>query len=131
MAGRADFERTCWCALPTVVRHAGFGNEGYLYCSRGPHVVTFSSFSATYAQVAGREAHPWTLSEQERGRVESALLPCPCGGYFRFSNPLVCPRCHQVRRRGLPEDIHYEILDLCVSDEAGDPTWAPARPAGP
>ena len=96
--------------------HAGFGNQGFLYCDSDPTIVTFSSFDPLYRRLVG-EVHPWMLAAPQRQRVEEALLPCPCGGRFSFQAEPRCSSCGTSLRSALPGDIYYVILDRRVDGE--------------
>jgi hypothetical protein len=72
--------------------HAGFGNCGFLYNDAGDESFIWSSFDPDYIALVG-QCHPWMLNEEQRARVEQALLPSPSGGSWRFSNPARCPQC--------------------------------------
>src|SRR3989338_5439487 len=89
--------------------HAGFGEQGFLYCNKDSTVLTFSVFDRRFQKLIG-EKMPWTLNSKDKSNVERALKPCPCGGRFRFKNPAKCPHCGKVLRRGITNDIHYIVL---------------------
>ncbi len=95
--------------------HAGFGDEGYLYCDRGPTVLTWSAYDRAYSALANKL--PWMLTDAEKRHVEDALLPCPCGGKFAFGNPPLCPYCLQEIRSLVPDPIYYLVVDNRVRGE--------------
>lgn len=68
--------------------HAGFGNNAYFYCSKGPHTLVMSSYT---------EGAPAPLSHPDASalaKLEAHLPRCgQCGGAFRYLNPLLCPHC--------------------------------------
>jgi len=70
--------------------HAGFGNNAYFYCDRGPHTLVISSYL---------EGAPSPLSHPEPAKLtalESRLPRCEvCGGSFSYLNPLLCPHCNE------------------------------------
>jgi len=86
--------------------HAGFGNVGFLYCEACPNLVVFSSFDPRYTRIAG-EVHPWMLNFIKKWKVEGALMPCPCGGRFRFAAKPRCPLCNEPVPAILPDAIHF------------------------
>ena len=72
----------------TVERfHAGFGNQGFRYCDRDSTVLTWDSYDPTWTGLVG-EVHPWMLTPEQKDAVEGPHPMCPCGGRFRFLNPL-------------------------------------------
>jgi hypothetical protein len=72
--------------------HAGFGDQGYLYCDQDATVVTWNSYDPTYSGLVG-DTHPWMLDDQQKSRVERSVIACPSGGAFRFSANPRCPYC--------------------------------------
>ena len=61
--------------------------------------------------------HPWSLTEQEKQRVEEHLRPCTCGGRYRFDAPPRCPLCNCSLAPLILDDMHYiEIGDLVDAD---------------
>ncbi len=89
--------------------HAGFGDEGFLYCEDCPAVLTFSSFDPAYVDLV-REVHPWMLDTAQQSKVENGLKRCRCGSKFLFRSKPRCPSCGAPLRGSLPEDVHYLIL---------------------
>ena len=96
--------------------HAGFGDQGFLYCESDPTIVTFGAYGHPYRQLVGAVL-PWDLDADQRRRVEEALLPCPCGGRFTFRAEPRCPSCGASLRNALPGDIYYVILGRHVDGE--------------
>lgn len=101
--------------------HAGFGNEGFLYCDRDTSILVFSSYNRSYTQLVG-DKHPWMLSANEQGFVEGHLKPCPCGGSFLFKNPPRCPHCGASIASLLPSKIYYVVVDRII-DGNGEDVW--------
>ena len=89
--------------------HAGFGEEGFLYCDRDATVLTFSEFDRGFQRIIPNKV-PWGLTPEDRSRVEQSLKSCPCGGRFLFKNSAKCPHCGTVLRRGITKDIYYIVL---------------------
>jgi len=79
-----------------------------MYCDRDEMIVTWSSFDKQYERVVGQK-HPWTLEVDERRRVEEAIGSCPCGGRFSFTNPPLCPCCHESLASLVPDAIYYIV----------------------
>ena len=68
--------------------HAGFGNNAYFYCSKGPHTLIISSY------VNGAPAPLSHPDPKDLTKLESRLPKCQqCGGDFKYLNPFVCPHC--------------------------------------
>jgi hypothetical protein len=86
--------------------HAGFSNVGFLYCEACPNLVVFSSFDRRYAKIVD-QVHPWVLNFIEKRKVERELMPCSCGGRFRFRAKPRCPLCNKSIPAILPDSIHY------------------------
>lgn len=101
--------------------HAGFNNEGFLYCDSDPTVVTFSSFNPGYRTLVG-DVHPWSLDAAQRQIVEDHLLPCPCGGRFLFASEPTCPSCGASLRSALPGPGYYVIVGRRLDGDR-DPIW--------
>jgi hypothetical protein len=90
--------------------HAGFSNSGFLYNDAGDASFIWSSFDPDYAALVG-ERHPWTLTDQQRQRIEDSLLPSPTGGAWRFSNPARCPHCRGPISGPITETIYGLAFD--------------------
>ena len=73
--------------------HAGFGNQGYMYCDHDETVLTWDTYSPAYLKLTSK--HPWMLDPEGKSQVEAAVKPCPYGGSFAFANPPLCPFCHE------------------------------------
>jgi hypothetical protein len=118
-----QFPRTGSCLHPLSYKryHAGFSNEGYLYCSRDDTVLTWSSHNPHYTRIASK--HPWMLTPEEWGAVEAALKPCPCGGEFAFANPPRCPQCHRVRPDLALDRAHYVVVGRHLDGDV-EAVWA-------
>lgn len=86
--------------------HAGFSNQGFLYCDSCPNLVVFSSYDQRYTKIVGSR-HPWTLGDADLRSVEGQLKPCTCGGRFRFQAPPRCPLCNAPIREILEDSLHY------------------------
>lgn len=62
--------------------------------------------------------HPWTLTVDEKIKVENHLAPCTCGGRFRFGAPPLCPFCQTSLAALLPDSIHFiEIGEIIDADQ--------------
>jgi len=100
--------------------HAGFSDEGFLYCDNDQTVLKFSSFDPVYQRLVGA-VHPWVLAEEKKvdelKRVEDNLIPCPCGGHFSFENPLICPVCKGVFSEPIAKNIYYIVLGKMIDGE--------------
>lgn len=93
--------------------HAGFSNEGFLYCGKDSTVLVFDTYNRYYTRVIPNK-HPWMLSGVEKQKVERQLAPCPCGGTFAFNNKPRCPRCRREIRE-LADRIYYVVLQRVVN----------------
>jgi len=88
--------------------HAGFGDQGYLYCNLDETIVTWDSFSSGYVALVG-EVHPWMLDQNQRQSVEAAIIDCPYGGRFAYSALPRCPHCETELPNLTPDPIYYAI----------------------
>jgi len=96
--------------------HAGLSNRGFLYCDKGSSMLKFGSYNPNYQRIVGPK-HPWTLTAEEKAKLEKHLTPCKCGGRFRFGAPPLCPFCQASLASLLPDDIHFiEIGDVIDAD---------------
>ena len=93
--------------------HAGFSNQGFLYCSKDPTVLVFDSYNRYYNRIIA-DKHPWMLATKEKQYVEQHLKPCPCGGTFKFSNRPRCPCCGEVISN-LVDSTHYVIISKGIN----------------
>lgn len=97
--------------------HAGFSNRGFLYCDSLAAILEFDPYNPKYTAVVG-DKHPWSLSDEEKKRVEEALKPCRNGGRFRFGALPRCPSCNAPLPNLLKDDIHFvEIDDVIDADK--------------
>jgi hypothetical protein len=99
--------------------HAGFSNEGYLYCDSDAAVLTWDSYHPQYVRLVG-EKHPWMLSKEEQRRVEDALKPCPYGGRFTFANPPKCPHCLRDISSFVAEKVYFIVTGPRLKAEEVD-----------
>lgn len=102
--------------------HAGFSNQGFLYCNRDSSVLVFDTYNRYYVRIIP-EKHPWMLSEKEKHLVEANLAPCPCGGDFRFSHKLRCPYCGKSLEQ-LTDTIHYVVMDNKIVNGNKASAWS-------
>jgi hypothetical protein len=98
--------------------HAGFSDMGFLYCDKDTTVVTWNDITDTiYRELVGTKA-PWALTVEQKETVENALKSCPCGGEFKFRNPLRCPKCNATMKEGISEEsIYVYILGVWIDGE--------------
>jgi len=108
---------TCsYCKRPIQLKgpyHAGFSNEGFLYCDKDATVLIFDSFNRYYNRVVPNK-HPWMLTTKEKQAVEHHLKPCQCGGIFKFGNKPRCPYCKKLIREFV-DSMHYLIIGKKVN----------------
>jgi hypothetical protein len=103
------------------IYHAGFNDEGFLYCNRDLTVLTFSIYDETFIKLAP-DRTPWPkdaiapLNKEEQGSIERQLKSCPCGGTFSFRNQPRCLYCH-ASLASLVDSIHYVIFNRRISGE--------------
>lgn len=96
--------------------HAGFGNQGFLYNDDGNLTLVWSSFDSCYEAIVGQK-HPWTLTPEDRAALESALLPAPSGGRWRFRNPARCKQCGEAISEPITRTIYYLVYaDSIITD---------------
>jgi|ERR1051325_47141 hypothetical protein len=86
--------------------HAGHADQGFLYNDAGNLTLVWSSFDSCYKAIVGQK-HPWTLSPEDRAAFESALLPAPLGGRWRFNNPARCKQCGEAISEPITRTIYY------------------------
>lgn len=112
------------CKKPISVRgiyHAGFGDEGFLYCNNDSTVLTFSAYDENYEKLVPKKM-PWPprvggeLTKREQGLIEQHLRPCPCGGSFKFKNKPRCPSCGKSIER-LIDSIHYIVIQRNIDGD--------------
>jgi len=101
--------------------HAGFGNQGFLYNDAGNLTLVWSLYDRDYIDLVGMKS-PMLLNSDERAVLETALLPAPDGGRFRFSNPARCKQCHEPISPAMSErDIYFvEFAGSVLTDAAPD-----------
>lgn len=99
--------------------HAGFGNQGFLYCDTCPAILEFDSYNPKYRAVVG-DKHPWSLNSEEKKRVEGALKPCDGGGRFRFGALPRCPACNEPLPDLLKSDIHFVEIGKVIDADTED-----------
>jgi hypothetical protein len=89
------------------LRHAGFGNQGFLYDDSGTLTLIWSSFDPAYQKLVG-QTHPWMLTESQRDLIEHSLRDAPNGNRWRFSNPPRCIHCGSPIGEPLSsKSVHY------------------------
>ena len=89
--------------------HAGFGDQGFLYNDAGTLTLVWSSYDPAYVAIVGK-VHPWGLGPSAQALLESALLPAPSGGQWRFGNPARCTACGaEIGQPMLEWNIHYLV----------------------
>lgn len=100
--------------------HAGFSDQGFLYCNLCPNILLFSSYDPEFEKLVGKTKIPWSLSLEEKRKIESQLRPCPCGGRFRFDAYPRCPHCNKNVQSLLPDNIHFiefgKVIDADKED---------------
>ena len=98
--------------------HAGFGNQGFLYNDAGNLTLVWSLYDRDYIDLVGMKS-PMLLDSDERSVLETALLPAPDGGRFRFGNPARCKQCHEPISPAMSErDIYFVEFDGSVITDA-------------
>ena len=109
MTLRTSVCQHCRKPLTFVQYHAGFSDQGFLYCGKDGTVLTWSSYDRHYTAVA-MDKHPWMLDDDERDRVEKRLRRCPCGGTFAFRNPPLCRHCLTDISSLVSDSDHYIVV---------------------
>jgi hypothetical protein len=100
--------------------HAGFGSQGFLYNDAGNLTLVWSLYDGDYADLVGMK-DVTRLTPDERLAFESALLPAPSGGRFRFDNPARCKQCGFEISGPMSDTIYYLVFDgSVVTDAAQD-----------
>ena len=98
--------------------HTGFNDTGFLYCDRDSTVLTFGAYDKKFEELVGDKVIPWELDEDQKHRIASNLVGCPCGGRFSFANPLRCPRCKGVLSAPMsPRGIYFVQIDKRLDSE--------------
>jgi hypothetical protein len=100
--------------------HAGHADQGFLYNDAGNLTLVWSSFDYCYEAIVGQK-HPWTLTPEDRAAFESALLPAPSGGNWRFSNPARCKQCGESISEPITRTIYYLEYEGSIITN-GDPS---------
>lgn len=98
--------------------HAGFGNQGYMYCDQDETVLTWDTYVDPYSKLTSK--HPWMLDSADQSRVEAALKPCPYGGSFAFANPSLCPFCHESIAFLVPSKEYFIVAGRRVEADDQD-----------
>jgi phage FluMu protein Com len=93
--------------------HAGFGNQGFLYNKSGNATLTWSSFDPDYMAIVGSK-HPWALTQEEKTKIEDALLPSPDGTPWGFDFPARCAHCNSPLAEPMTKQISYYVFDTHV-----------------
>lgn len=109
--------KSCGAKFAAEEFHAGFSDEGFLYCDRCSTILTWFAYDPDFDRAVGAKKMPWTLTEDERRKVEDHLVKCPCGGRFLFANPLLCPACGKVLSQPMAETIYAVVLGQRVDGE--------------
>ncbi len=98
--------------------HAGFSNQGFMYCSDDEAVLVWDAYNPIYQRLTDK--HPWMLSTEEQRQIEEAIKPCPYGGHFAFTNPPLCPTCHKSVAFIVPDPIYYVVLGRKIDGDTQD-----------
>lgn len=102
--------------------HAGFGNQGFLYCDTCPAILEFDSYNPKYRAIVG-DKHPWSLNSEEKKRVEDALKPCDDGGRFRFDALPRCPACNALLPDLLKDNVHFVEIGKVIDADKDLSVW--------
>lgn len=102
--------------------HAGFSNRAFLYCDTCSAILEFDPYNTRYTAIVG-DKHPWSLSPEEKIRVEDALKPCVNGGRFRFGMLPRCPSCNEPLPDLLKDDIHFVEIGKVIDADKED-VWS-------
>ena len=86
-----------------------------MYCNKCGNILTWSTFDPKYRTMVDK--HPWSLTEEEKKKVEEAVIPCDCGGKFTFSANPRCSNCHNEIPGILPDNIHFVVLGNRIDGE--------------
>ena len=116
----------CGRALEFDRFHAGFSDQGYMYCDRDSTVVTWSSFDSTYSALT-ENTHPWMLTAEAKRVVERSIVDCPCGGQFRFGNLPRCPHCGGELGSLAREPTYYVIFERRIDGEVTSVWKSPGK----
>jgi len=102
--------------------HAGFSNQGFMYCDSCSATLEFGSYNQEYVKIVG-DKHPWMLSTEEKAKVEDHLRPCACGGRFRFDALPRCPFCDCELAAVLPDKMHFIEIGTVVNADKDSSVW--------
>lgn len=102
--------------------HAGFSNQGFLYCDSCPAILVFGSYNPNYVRIVG-DKHPWMLSQEEKKRVEAHLTHCHCQGRFRFEAYPRCPHCAGDLHSLLPDKMHFIAVGDVLDADQDETAW--------
>ena len=100
---------------PDII-HAGFSDCGFLYCNRYGDLLTWSMYDVGYTTII-KGKPPWSLGEEEKVKIENALIDCPCGGKFKFQCHPRCPSCNNEIPEIAPDRIHWVRLRNLIDGE--------------
>ncbi len=101
--------------------HAGFGDQGFLYNESGTCTLIWSAFDPDFEGVVGRKT-PWSLSPEERKKLEDSLISSPDGTRWLFENPARCMKCGHSISKPITGAIYYLEYDGSVDlDLQGNP----------
>ena len=98
--------------------HAGFSNEGYMYCDQDDTVLTWGTYDRAYTRIVNKV--PWGLTADEQRAVEASLKPCPHGGHFAFSNLPRSPSCNGELPDLVPSKIYFAVVGRRVDADKTD-----------
>ena len=94
---------------PKII-HSGFDDTGFMYCDKCGDILTWDAYDPNYEAIVGDKL-PWMLNDDEKIRVEKAVISCDCGGNFKFEAKPRCPKCNNEIPDILPDAIHFIILN--------------------
>jgi len=102
--------------------HAGFSNQGFLYCGTCTAILEFGTYNPSYVRLVG-DKHPWMLTPEEKRKVEEDLRACACGGRFRFDAYPRCPFCSGDISSLLPDSLHFLEIGVLVDADKDGSAW--------
>jgi hypothetical protein len=70
MARYSDRCSACHREVGVERFHAGFGDQGFIYCDRDSTILTWDSLDPSWTSLVG-EVHPWMLSPEQKVEVEA------------------------------------------------------------
>jgi len=100
---------------PKII-HSGFSDCGFLYCSKCGDLLTWNMYDVGYRALMQDKA-PWVLTEEDKHKVESSVIGCPCGGRFTFVAKPRCPNCNTEIPGILPDKMHWVQLKNLIDGE--------------